>query len=290
MKQADYPAARRFFAEGRTLRREQGGSTDDPGDLQCYGALALHEGDYAQAAAFLHESLRLYRGDEQAGRPFDISSMGWTVDTLGLVAYCEGDFPSARSYYEESLTLFRSQEANAGIASALLGLGRIAAIQGDYGAARAQLDQSLVLFRSVKVKHSTIEVLNSLARICWMEGEYATARGHLVESLALCRETGRYALTIDTLVCAGHLAQRQGNAEGAARLLGAAAALRAAIGEAMHAPDRAGYEGSIAAARAALGEEAFAAAWAEGQAMTLEHAAAYALRDDAGRGSAQPPK
>jgi len=34
------------------------------------------------------------------------------------------------------------------------------------------------------------------------------------------------------------------------------------------------------AARAALGEEAFAAAWAEGRAMTLEQAIAYALEEE----------
>jgi hypothetical protein len=34
-------------------------------------------------------------------------------------------------------------------------------------------------------------------------------------------------------------------------------------------------------ARAALGEEAFARAWAEGQAMSAEQAVEYALRDDA---------
>jgi UDP-N-acetylmuramyl pentapeptide synthase len=36
----------------------------------------------------------------------------------------------------------------------------------------------------------------------------------------------------------------------------------------------------VAAVRAALGEEAFAAAWAEGQAMTREQAIAYALEEE----------
>jgi tetratricopeptide (TPR) repeat protein len=277
LKQSDYPAARRFFEENRTLRRE-GGLKDDPSDLQCYGAVALQEGDYAQAAALLHESLRLYREAEQAGAR-DSSAMAWTVDTLGSIAYCEGDFPSARTFCEQSLALFREMDAKVGIASALLGLGRIAAMEGDSCAARALLDQSLLLFRGEKARHATIGVLNHLARLCWLEGEYATARGHLVESLTLCRETGRYGLTIHTLDSAGHLAQRQGNPERAVRLLGAAAALREAIGEALHTVERAEFEGSLAAARAALGEQKFAAAWAEGQALRLDEAIRVAFEE-----------
>jgi hypothetical protein len=44
---------------------------------------------------------------------------------------------------------------------------------------------------------------------------------------------------------------------------------------------RATYERAIALARARLGEEAFAAAWAEGRALSLEQALAEALDDAA---------
>lgn len=37
------------------------------------------------------------------------------------------------------------------------------------------------------------------------------------------------------------------------------------------------YEQMLASTRSELGEEAFAAAWAEGQAMTTEQAVAYAV-------------
>jgi hypothetical protein len=66
----------------------------------------------------------------------------------------------------------------------------------------------------------------------------------------------------------------------AARLFGAAEALRAAIGSPIPPIERAEYERAVAASRTALGEAAFAAAWAEGRAMTLERAVEFALAAD----------
>ena len=43
--------------------------------------------------------------------------------------------------------------------------------------------------------------------------------------------------------------------------------------------ERAEYEVAIAAARVALGEEAFAAAWSEGRAMTRDQAVHFALEE-----------
>jgi hypothetical protein len=45
----------------------------------------------------------------------------------------------------------------------------------------------------------------------------------------------------------------------------------------MHPVDRDDYERDVALARAQLGEDAFTAAWAEGQAMSLEQAITFAL-------------
>jgi hypothetical protein len=63
----------------------------------------------------------------------------------------------------------------------------------------------------------------------------------------------------------------------ATRLLETAQALREAIGSPMAPPDRPLVDRAVAAARRSLGEGAFSMAWAEGQAMTLEQAVAYAL-------------
>jgi hypothetical protein len=65
----------------------------------------------------------------------------------------------------------------------------------------------------------------------------------------------------------------------AARLFGAAAAARRETGEPRLPFDRPPYERDLAATRAALSADAFAGAWAEGQAMSLEQAVADALAD-----------
>jgi hypothetical protein len=63
----------------------------------------------------------------------------------------------------------------------------------------------------------------------------------------------------------------------AARLWGAAQARRDVIGSQIPPSEYLDYECAVAAARTELGEEAFAAAWAVGRAMTPEQTIAYAL-------------
>ena len=57
--------------------------------------------------------------------------------------------------------------------------------------------------------------------------------------------------------------------------------MRAALGAPLPPAEQADYDRNVTAARARLGDDAFAAAWTEGEAMALEHAVAYALSDEA---------
>ena len=73
------------------------------------------------------------------------------------------------------------------------------------------------------------------------------------------------------------VAGEQGQPDRACRLFGAAAALRKTGGWPLEPVYQSEYQRQVAALRDTLGEKAFAAAWAEGQAMTLGQAIAYAL-------------
>ncbi len=77
------------------------------------------------------------------------------------------------------------------------------------------------------------------------------------------------------------MAAAQGRPERAARLCGAAAALREELGTRFSlTARRAEHDRTVAAARAALGEDAFESAWAKGHALPLEEA----IRDTLGDG------
>jgi hypothetical protein len=87
------------------------------------------------------------------------------------------------------------------------------------------------------------------------------------------------AHSLEGLAC---ISAAEGEAERAARLFGAAEALREAVGY-QHTPEEDPWRGPyLASARSRLGEEAREEALAEGRAMTLERAIAYALGEGAG--------
>ena len=110
--------------------------------------------------------------------------------------------------------------------------------------------------------------------------EYAQARPLLAEHLRLVAQMGMRRSAPWALRCLGRLAAGQGEWARAARLLAAAGGLES-VPPAMPAPGEEADANSLlspeeaqaaTAARQALGTEAFAAAWAEGRAMTLEQA------------------
>jgi len=95
-----------------------------------------------------------------------------------------------------------------------------------------------------------------------------------------------YLGVADILECLAALAGEDGSQREAARLFGAAQAIRERIGEVRFKVWDAGYEASVAALRNALGEQDFDGAWAEGAALSVEEAIAYTQR---GRGQRKRP-
>jgi predicted ATPase/DNA-binding SARP family transcriptional activator len=237
--QGDYEVARSVFTESLVIRRELGDQSAAALSLIFLGNVALNQGDYRAARSQCEEGLKLWRETMNS-----LGAIAYSLTTLGGIAYAQEELDVARALLEESLTIWREWDDRWGTGLCLHRLGVVRQAQGDLGAARALYRESLTLFQAVGENRGIAGCLEGFAGVA---------------------------------MASSCTAEREDSLRRATRLFGAAATLRDAVGTPLPPYDRAAYEHHLAALRAGLGEAAFAAAWAEGQAMTLEAAAAYAL-------------
>jgi predicted ATPase/class 3 adenylate cyclase/Tfp pilus assembly protein PilF len=272
--QGDYASARTYHEESLVIEREIGDRNGIAASLNNLGNVANAQGDYASARGYHEESLAIRReiGDRQG--------IATSLNNLGNVAHNQGDYASARHYWEESLAIRREIGDRQGIATSLNNLGYMANIQGDYASVRGYLEESLAIRREIGDRKGIAASLNNLGLVAYHQGDYTSARGYLEESLTIKREIGDQRGIADSLEAFAGLAADQENPERAARLSGAAEALREEMGLPLAPNEKEEYDRDVAQVRQGLGEVAFAAAWEEGRAMTMEHAVEYALREE----------
>jgi hypothetical protein len=115
-------------------------------------------------------------------------------------------------------------------------------------------------------------VLLHRGRLARVEGRTDVAARHYTEAR---RAAGRLApdpVTAEWLEGVGATLAAGEDVDAAAELLGAADALRAAIGAPVPPHERPAHDRDLAGVRAALGDAAFAQAWEAGQSLGLPHA------------------
>ncbi len=240
--------------------------------LRGAGHLAYGQGDYDDARGLLEESLRLYR---QFG---DKRGIAIALAQLGRLSHGQGDHASATTVLEESRALFEELGDELGLAWPVASiLGDVARDQGDDRRARELYEQGLAQARGRGDKHATANVLRGLAHLVRVQDDVEQAEALFKESLACVWELKDQRCACLSIEGLARATASPARAERAARLFGVAEALRERVATRLLPTERESYERDLAAVRAALGEERFAAAWAEGRAMSLEQAVAFAL-------------
>jgi non-specific serine/threonine protein kinase len=241
-------------------------------------ALMSHaQGDYQACEGYAPEALALSR---QVG---DESCAAYALTLLGLAQMRRGNIEGSTARFEESLPLLRRSGEEQTVPLVLVWLGSASLVAGDRGRATRMFEEALALARQRGDRLGTNIALYSLAQTALSEANYGPASSMLEEGLTLSGQMGDQANLSYFLEGLAVVAGARGEARRSARLLGAAQGSMEEAGAPVYnyyMPDRALYERSLAAARARLGEEAFAAAWAEGRAMTPERAVEYALEGE----------
>jgi non-specific serine/threonine protein kinase len=277
--------SRAYYTEGRAwleelleLAQASGRTAVRAKALHALGVLIHRNANYAKgeqevARSRLEESIEIYR---ELG---DVPRTAAALWDLGRLSNETGDWETARSSLKEGLELERRVGNERGIALARSSLGFTALLQGEHGPARAHLEESLRVLRELGSPDEIKRCLFLLGHLACDQGDYAAAHARFAEMMedALLE---RYPWAAPwALLGYALLAAREGQAARALRLVGAVDVLRQTVGTSLGPAYQAYLRRDLERAWRALGEEEGAAAWEEGQAMTLEEAIAYALEE-----------
>jgi predicted ATPase/class 3 adenylate cyclase/DNA-binding CsgD family transcriptional regulator len=306
-------AARKAAEEGRLIADKIGNHFASRTCRTWLGYVDMMNGDLVQAAARLDEVL----AEAEA-----VNDLGWRFSSLHgqtyLYAHC-GDVPQALAVARVALDIaaeltgFYPGVAYGGLGIAHLAAGELdawaeasdtasnllgvqpnasgvvlypraeaALARGDLTAARRFAEEAVI---TTKGWHQAT-ALRTRARVALVQRELEQAERDAHAALACLADLRAYVGVADVLECLARLAIQAASHAEAARLLGAAEAMRRRGQLVRFKAYDADFEATVATLRNAMGEEDFDAAWAEGAALSTEDAIAYAQR---GRGERKRP-
>ncbi|GAA2620934.1 BTAD domain-containing putative transcriptional regulator [Actinomadura fulvescens] len=254
----DLGRARLDAAESEAGFRELGDRWGRLKATNTLGELAEIAGDYDRAARLHREGLRMA---EELGLWTDAS---FRLSGLGRIALLTGDFAAADEFHERAMRLASGQSNKVAEHFAEVGLALSARRQGRFDLAEAHLGKWLGWIRGVKGEPGLALVLAELGFAAEQRGDASAALAYHLDGLASARKIGdprAVALAFEGLAGVRSLA---GKPERAARLLGAATALRESVGAPLPKAERGDVDRISTAVRDALGDDAYTAAFEEG--------------------------
>ena len=270
----DPATARSLTSEAIALFREQDDRWGLAYALSNLGLAIRDQDDFALARSVINESVALWR---DLG---DVWELGAANRCLGLVALRQGDYEIARHYFADWLVIARKLDNKEGVAWAIFDLGEATLNLGDRVQAKSFIDESFSLFRESGNKYGIAKSLFYSGLLAQFDGDNQRAKTFFEQALPLARTGGPIWLGANALMGMAGVAAASGQARRAAWLLGAAEARLEAGASYWNAAESLHIGRTRASAVAQLGEVAFAAALAEGRAMTFEQAADYALETE----------
>lgn len=235
-------------------------------------ALGWDQRDPVQARDNWEKGIALFR---QIG---DLRNLVHTLGILGFTVLSNGDLESAQKYLDEALEVNSRTHDRWGMEFVLTGKGIMALISGEYGQARAFLQENAEFLEEVGNRMGYLWARARLGYVALREGKVAEAQNTLVgivENFHEGRNKSGLAFTLDKIASLCVIADQP---EIAASLLGWVDATRGEIGDPRPRLEQADVDRDIAAIRAEIGNDAFEVTYNEGRGLSLDEAAALAMR------------
>jgi hypothetical protein len=187
------------------------------------------------------------------------------------------DNEEARALVVKGLDALKGNENRFGHTMILFATAMGARFNGRFEEARAGFAPLVPIFHDMGDRHRSNMVRSELAHMERLEGHHEEATAMYRETILEWKRLGHRAAVANQLECFAFIAKAKEQPEHAAKLFGAAEALRELINIQMTELERAEYEREVNDLQANMDQKTFASLWTEGRAMTMEQAIQLAV-------------
>ena len=240
-------------------------------------AFWMHEGLGEQEQA---EELGARRAMEAAERTGDAGLLCRAAGSLAGSLGMRGDVRASLGLHLEAVAHARRSADARLLSAALANLANVYEDLGNYQASRETNEEALALDRQLGDVSAAAHTEQNLAHILLFLDEFDEARRPLSTALPVLHEHGMHEVVGWAFFGFALIALRDGEIERPTRLCAARQALHERIGYVPRPALRESVEHLIEPITSRRGEPAIDKAWAEGEAMTVDEAVAYALADE----------
>jgi tetratricopeptide (TPR) repeat protein len=268
----DLDQAHACFAEGAATARALEDRRYLGLALHGIGAVTRAQGQFEQSRSAFEESLPLLQASDNT------QDVAWTFEHLGVTALEQGQLEQAVSYLSRALGLFQSLEQHWACGEALTFLGHAALQQGNYAQAQARYEAALDIYLELEDRPNVAMINSYIGAALFGKGDLPSAVNRYKENLVHAQDMKDYWGMVWGVERLAEAAEKLGQPVRAARLWGAAAALRQSTGVLWHPGFHSCYTGQqLVALQSSLGPAAWERLWAEGQALEVDQIVACAL-------------
>jgi predicted ATPase/DNA-binding XRE family transcriptional regulator len=266
------------FAEGRRwLDTALAVEGDAPVSLRAKavwaaGALAFPQGDHERMAVLASEAYKLALESE------DRMDMRNALTSKGLVAMVRAQYQDALPSLREAVAICESLGLSWQLGTSYLNLGTALLHAGFGEEAVATLQKGLRVYRELGDDVFAARASNSMAHAALARGDIGEAARLARDALSSVAEQGEWQGIGDGLQALAAVAAARSDPDRAARLAGAASAVREMIAARPGPFDVAIPSRFIESSEKAVGAKRWHRSWEAGRAMKIEAAVAYALR------------
>jgi tetratricopeptide (TPR) repeat protein len=273
MNMGDHQASRVVVEESIKLAQEINNQAILAEALATFGHCALYGGEPETALEAAEEAIKICEREGYTKLLF------WAFDAMIHIHTQMGRKSEAAQYHKKGTDMLKKAGVPVDPISTAVGLTEDPLLDNDLDGALKYMDNAIAIMTERNDKYGLTFMQSSFAHALREHGEYDKALIYYRRTIRLWQNWGHRAAIAHQLECFGFIAQALEDVPRAARLFGAAEAIRESINSLRTPFEQKEFEEAKSKLQKRMNEAEFIKVWDEGRSITMERAIEFALEE-----------